>query len=460
MNEMNVLTVNGASFALRDMLAQDMLADICSGYNGVAYPDAGEAVRKQCAELAALIRQIAAPPGDGQPVNLFDKDSPDILKNHFFGSKTVDMTVHNEQPIKDYHISAYIPVKEGRCYTTNRDGAGLTVSNQPYTRSFWYYDKNKEPLSRPEGTMVEGEQYYTTTAPMGAAYARVDFFSTGATIMFVEGDTFPETYIAYDPVASQPVLQLNLPAETLQNAGNPLHEKTAVFAGDSICEGNSFGDTRDGYAGRIAAKNAMQYKNFGTSGATLTEKLAYYATGAEKPSVSAQIEQMYAQYPEADYIVLEGGTNDADLLGSRIGSTPARFGAFTPGDFSGNYDQETFCGALESILYRATHYWKGKKIGFVIAHKMGISSKGYSADVHNRRAYFETAMEICKKWGVPVLNLWDGCNLNPSLVHQYVSGSSWEDNAALGSFYADGQHLLPAGYDYVADIIGNWMKTL
>ena len=143
---------------------------------------------------------------------------------------------------------------------------------------------------------------------------------------------------------------------------------------------------------------------------------------------------MYAEYPNADYIILEGGTNDADLLGSHLnGEIPERFGSFTANNFSGSYDKNTFCGALESIFFRATNYWKGKKIGFIVAQKMGRSSNGYTAEVHNRRSYFETALQICKKWGLPVLNLWDDCCLNPSLNHHYLYGSTWEENLAAGT---------------------------
>ena len=69
-------------------------------------------------------------------------------------------------------------------------------------------------------------------------------------------------------------------------------------------------------------------------------------------------------------------------------------------------------------------------------------------------------MKICQKWGIPVLNLWDGCYLNPSLTTMWKYDGTWQENKELGKLYADGQHLLSAGYDYTADIINNWLKTL
>ena len=160
--------------------------------------------------------------------------------------------------------------------------------------------------------------------------------------------------------------------------------------------------------------------------------------------------------------MIDGGSNDADLLGNFIrGDNTDRFGSVDPYDFSGSYDRETFCGALESVFYRATRLWKGKKIAYIVAHKMGVNNaKGYTADVNNRRIYFEKAIEICKKWGIPYLDLWDGCYLNPRLEWMYDANKTPDENVAQGSFYADGQHLTSAGYDLTADIIDSWLKTL
>lgn len=458
------------------------LVDIRVSYDGLTYPNAGSAIRGQIKKLSGRIEEIVSTKGGDGVLNLFDKDSPNILKNYFLGSSMDSFTTYTEVPLDKYGISDFIPVEEGKQYTTNRDGVGFNIGtgSDPNKISFWYFDENKEPLARPRGVFTEGSEIYTSVAPIGAKYAKIDFFlSTADKIMFVEGDVFPDEYVAYDPEGLQKVIRLPLSkeqeqkltkaiidaintAESAKDYFNPLFGKTAVFAGDSICEGYNFGDTEDAYAGRVANKNNMTYKNFGVSGTTLTEKLAYRSdTGAEKPSISYKIDEMYAEYPNADYIIIEGGTNDADLMGSRLnGEIPERFGTFTVNDFSGNYDRETFCGALESILYRATQYWKGKKIGYIVAHKMGINKPGYTAEKHNRRAYFETAIQICNKWGVFVLNLWDDCLLNPSLPNMYTPGITWEENANLGSLYADGQHLLPAGYDYIADIIDNWLKSM
>ena len=65
-------------------------------------------------------------------------------------------------------------------------------------------------------------------------------------------------------------------------------------------------------------------------------------------------------------------------------------------------------------------------------------------------------MDICKKWGVPFINLWDGCQLNPSNPSMYNSDAQGDENYD----YIDGQHLTAKGYEVVTPKIEAWMKTL
>ncbi|MBQ9778053.1 MAG: SGNH/GDSL hydrolase family protein [Clostridia bacterium] len=238
------------------------------------------------------------------------------------------------------------------------------------------------------------------------------------------------------------------------NMENKLFGKTVIWNGDSICQGSSRSGT---WADRIAAKNGLAaWKNYGIGGGTVTENVLVASTGKIRHSVSATLEKMHEEFPDADYIIFEGGTNDADLLG-RIteGNVPERFGAVDPYDYSGNYDRDSFCGALESVFYRATQYWRGKKICYIVAQKMGYNPPTSK----NRRAYFEVAMQICRKWGIPYLNLWDGCYLNPELPWMFDRNKTIEENEVC-SLYKDGQHLTAAGYDLTADIIDSFLKTL
>ncbi len=236
---------------------------------------------------------------------------------------------------------------------------------------------------------------------------------------------------------------------------NKLFKKTIIWNGDSICAGSSVSGN---WATRIAKKNDMQYKNYAVGGGTVAENLPLLKNGKQRHSVSATLDKMYEEYSDADYVIIEGGTNDADLLGSLIRGERTRVGTFDPHDYNGQYDRSTFCGALESIFYRVTNYWKGKKIGFIVAHKMNDKNDDSFA---NRRAYFDKAVEICRKWGIPCLDLWNGCYLNPNLPFMYDRTKTPDQNLQQNTgFYIDGQHLTSYGYDVTADIVESWLKTL
>lgn len=255
---------------------------------------------------------------------------------------------------------------------------------------------------------------------------------------------------ANTPTDSTPPAEPNT-EETLPQ--DKLKGKTVIWNGDSICQGATATGT---WADRIAAKNELKaWKNYGVGGGTITENL-FYQSGKVRHSVSASLDQMYNDYPDADYVILEGGTNDADLIGRfTAGMPPAYFGEVDPENFDGPFDPETFCGALENVFYRAKLLWPDAKICFIVAQKMGINPT-LSA---NRYAYFKAAMEICEKWDIPYLNLWDDCELDPTKLDMYDPNKTKEENDQV-SMYRDAQHLTAAGYDLTAEIIDKWLKTL
>lgn len=77
-----------------------------------------------------------------------------------------------------------------------------------------------------------------------------------------------------------------------------------------------------------------------------------------------------------------------------------------------------------------------------------------------RYKFFQVAKTACKKWGVPVLDLWDGSALNPKLGSMYDPAKTPTENIDGGMIYTDGQHLTPTGYDLITAKIDDWMKTL
>ena len=226
--------------------------------------------------------------------------------------------------------------------------------------------------------------------------------------------------------------------------GNPLTGKTVVFDGDSICHGTSVGlaDLTYGYgwAGRIGIPNKMTWLNEGKSGGVITSGL----TG--RHCLCENIDNIHANTPTLDFLILEGGTNDADLLREE------GVGTYEMDDYGGNYDTTTFSGALETLFYKAINYYPAAKIGYIVAHKMPSSKL--------RRVFFDRAVEICEKWGIPYLDLWNGAPLNSKLSAHWDKNLDAQGNIDAGKLYTDGQHLTAAGYDVITPKIEAWMKTL
>ena len=274
-------------------------------------------------------------------------------------------------------------------------------------------------------------------------------------VMLVVGNTLPTNYVPYSITWTIPELHI----DTI----NPLIGKRVVFDGDSICVGlNSATQTNDGgWARRIGENNNMEWHNVAVSGATITQHL-YFDNNTATPRhwLSAYIDTIHTNYSDLDYLIFEGGTNDADNL---YGDSD-KIGTLSEIDFNVNvFDADTFYGALDTLFAKAVTYYPKAKIGFIIAPKMGLALNADGIkDVYteNRRLFLDKCKAVCKKWGLPCLDLWNEGQLNPNMVTMYDKTLNEVGNLNAGKFYFDGQHLTPKGYDVITDKIEAWLKTL
>ena len=241
------------------------------------------------------------------------------------------------------------------------------------------------------------------------------------------------------------------PQITVDGIENPLIGKTGVFLGDSICAGQTVPASETdyygwGWAGRIGNNNLMSWYNLGINGASITRM-----TG--RSCIQDELATAIQSHPTADYIIIEGGTNDADVIS---GSSEYSIGTFVPADYESTYDATTFCGAFETLIRNAINAYPTKKIGYIIPQKMGQ----FAESLNRRRELFDVAKQICEKWGVVFIDIWGSTVLNPKISAYYDSSQTPEQNIANGKPYVDGQHLTDVGYDMITPSIEAWMKNM
>ena len=225
--------------------------------------------------------------------------------------------------------------------------------------------------------------------------------------------------------------------------GTTLDGKTIVFVGDSITAGfvqeqglPNYGQ-RNGYVEMLQKKYPKAvFKNLAVGGATV----GHYE-GEPTPCVAEQINNAIRQYPNADYIIVQGGVNDTWL------SSKAPLGEISSG-YAASLNEGTFCGALESIFKKAQTQWIGKKIGFLTTHKIpSAPSLG---------TYMDKAKEICKKWSVPYLDLYNLSTLNYALAEVKNNLSYKTTDHPNG----DGTHPNMKGYEVLTPKIESWLLKL
>lgn len=225
--------------------------------------------------------------------------------------------------------------------------------------------------------------------------------------------------------------------------GTTLDGKTIVFVGDSITAGfvqeqglPNYGQ-RNGYVEMLQKKYPKAvFKNLAVGGATV----GHYE-GEPTPCVAEQINNAIRQYPNADYIIVQGGVNDTWL------SSKVPLGEMSSG-YATSLNEGTFCGALESIFKKAQTQWIGKKIGFLTTHKIpSAPSLGN---------YMDKTKEICKKWSVPYLDLHNLSTLNYAIAEVKSNLSYKTADHPNG----DGTHPNVKGYEVLTPKIESWLLEL
>ena len=214
---------------------------------------------------------------------------------------------------------------------------------------------------------------------------------------------------------------------------SPLAGKTLYVAGDSIAYGKS---SAGGYGKCIADKYGMTLTNEAVDGATLTPNITDKVYGGTRGCISTVATNSTA-LAKADYILLEGGVNDA-WNNAKLG---ALNGSFAPAFYSGDT-----IGTLEAMLDDLAKKHSDKRVAYVFPHG------GLFASSENwYKTYKPAILAVLKKWGVPYVDI---AETTPPMGKHGVS--------ELGDKYtSDGTHPNAAGYErFYAEPIAALLKRL
>jgi hypothetical protein len=187
------------------------------------------------------------------------------------------------------------------------------------------------------------------------------------------------------------------------DTGSVLYGKSALFCGDSICQGaaDKTTESKRGWAGRIELHYGMIVTNSGRIAATVS---IAQNRGINNRIVN-QIESVKAN--TYDYVILHGGVNDA--------MSSIAVGRMTDSSNVADFDPSTFAGALEELFYRAREYFGNKThIGYIVNYQTPMSNWGGAT--RDMSEYVKVAVQICDKWEISCLDLYDDQDFNENVM--------------------------------------------
>lgn len=415
---------------LDELVAEAVEADIGDNYYNKTQTNA---LLNGKADKSTTVSKVDAP-----SYNLFNGEFSEV-NGYYNGSGIVE--------VSNYKMTKPIFLASGNYYynlitlsyggvapyfaRTNQTGTTFTRMTATATGDTLTVDNKTYDIY---GFTITEPDYYLFNANTGAtATASSAYFMITNQI-----NGIPEQYVPYQEIKkfeSGISLSDDMIKEILGlHKLNPLYKESLSADGDSICYGVGY---LGGYAKIISDNNSMQYENLAVGGATITAET--YSSG-ETPRhwICRSMQNLSVN---ADYIIIEGGVNDASL-GVTLGSLSSGYNA--------TLDDTTFYGAIETIFKTLVTKYVGKKYGFIIPHRM-------SSGMYPNGNYYNAIVESGAKWGVKILDLTQSVPPFNNFRNNDTYDAIREEYTTSG----DGWHPTELCYNkYYVPQIESWLKTL
>lgn len=207
------------------------------------------------------------------------------------------------------------------------------------------------------------------------------------------------------------------------------------FLGDSITEGHGTDGIGYRYTDVFAAKTGAIVRNYGIGGTRIARQHEPSPCPRHDLNFLDRVEEMD---PDADVIVVFGGTND-------FGHGDAAFGNFE------DTDEYTFCGAMRSLILRLSARYPLAQI--VIMTPLHRAFEDSPLNDFGRPHcplvnYVNMEKRIAEAYSIPVLDLWSVSGIQPCLeIHRTT-------------YAPDGLHPNNLGAARIADRLIGFLKQL
>ena len=232
------------------------------------------------------------------------------------------------------------------------------------------------------------------------------------------------------------------------DTSSPLSGKSVLFIGDSITEAsfeNAVPGLADiaGWAGRVGYTNNMEWVNAGVSSATIGSTDASYG-------IMNQMKPFAEMGRKFDYIVVHGGVNDCGFgysIGSMSTSTVDKIVA-NPNLVSGT----NYAAGLERTFAYIRENFPDAKVLYIMNYRLKSENDAYNKFTNTNYArlgnYFTVGKQICNKWGVSYVDLYNNEKLYTQMQYQ--------TRLAIG----DELHPNNIGYDMVSPYISAMLRSM
>ena len=373
--------------------------------------------------------------------NLFDANHKDNKL------ATLDYNTSTKTDFEKYSnmfISHMMPVKKGQVVYWGG------VGNEDYVLRIFDANGNllQQVRNNKDATIGTAGLYYTKTGVQttGYNYSKKDIVNfayevrqANAAYMTVTGNISEidklQVFVNLSNTTGWPSLVPGV------DDNNPLKGKTALFVGDSI----TYGGTDGGWVTRIAKENSLLATNAGVSGSAIS--ITSRVTSGNRTRILTQLENNKAN--SYDYVIMHGGMNDA-WDSNTVGTMSSSFNV-------ADFDNKTYAGGLEELFYYAKQYYPNATYGFIVNYNTPASTSG--GNTANTGAYFRMAKQICAKWDIPYIDLFEGTVEVDGKELSYSNDILKVSEATY--FRAAGDvHISATGYDVISPYISAWMRTI